>query len=182
MDIDLDACIDGCPRAWSAFVDRYARVIAAAVRRVVGHGPIDDPVQEVFVRLVRDDYRLLRRFDPERASLPTWLTLVARSTAIDWVRKRRVPTVPIADHDGTAVAAPQSAEEPAMPEIPLHLLTGRQRLVLRMLFEQDLSVPEAAAMLQVDEQTVRSTKHKALIRLREHFRSRLPGMFTDDDS
>ena len=53
--------------------------------------------------------------------------------------------------------------------IPVQLLTGRQKLVLSLLFEDEKSIPEAAELLGVTEQTVRSTKHKALERLRKHF-------------
>ena len=37
-----------------------------------------------------------------------------------------------------------------------------------MLFEEDMTVAQAAALIGVDEQTIRSTKHKGLTRLREH--------------
>ena len=36
-----------------------------------------------------------------------------------------------------------------------------------MLFDEDMSVEQAAARLNVDPQTIRSEKHKALTRLRE---------------
>jgi RNA polymerase sigma-70 factor (ECF subfamily) len=51
----------------------------------------------------------------------------------------------------------------------MHLLTDRQRLVLQMLFDDDLTVEQVARRMGVDEQTVRSTKHKALTRLREFY-------------
>jgi RNA polymerase sigma-70 factor (ECF subfamily) len=56
----------------------------------------------------------------------------------------------------------------------MHVLSERQGLVIRMLFDEDLSVAETAARLGVDEQTVRSTKHKALTRLREHMADEFP--------
>ena len=46
------------------------------------------------------------------------------------------------------------------------LLTDRQRLVLHLLYQDEQPVDVVAKMLQVSEQTVRSTKHKALERLR----------------
>ncbi len=67
-------------------------------------------------------------------------------------------------------------EAPASQTVPLHLLTARQRLVLRILFDDQKTVAEAARVIGVDEQTVRSTKHKALSRLRSHFSA------TDPDS
>ena len=67
-----------------------ASAIFAAVRRTVSRYKSDhdtdflhDIAQEVFVRLVKSDYRLLRSYDPDRSSITTWLTMVARSTTID---------------------------------------------------------------------------------------------------
>ncbi|MHC4948309.1 MAG: RNA polymerase sigma factor [Planctomycetota bacterium] len=172
MDIDLEACVRGDKRAWDAFVERMAPVIAAAVRRTMsGAGPdpdeVDDAVQEVFVRLVRDDFRVVRRFDPGRASLTTWLSVVARSCAVDQLRRRRRRgrTTPLSEN----LPAPDPPAPVEGPAPPLDLLTARQRLVLHLLFDRDLGVPAAARLLGVDEQTVRSSKHKALSRLRAHF-------------
>jgi RNA polymerase sigma-70 factor (ECF subfamily) len=111
----------------------------------------------------------LKTYDPSRASLSTWLTLVARSVTIDRLRARRLSVHSLElGHVAQAPAAPASAADEG-PDLPLHILTGRQRLVLRLLFDEGRTVTEAAAMLAVDEQTIRSTKHKALSRLREHF-------------
>ncbi len=175
MNVDLDACINGDKHAWDAFVDRWAGVIHAAVQRAFHGGrgaaaraEVEDTVQDVFMRLIKDDCRLLRSYDASRASLSTWLTLVARSTAIDRLRRKRPPpTLPLEAGD-----APQTpASSAGGPEIPLHLLSARQRLVLTLLFDEQLSVAEAAGFIGVDEQTIRSTKHKALTRLREHLSS-----------
>jgi RNA polymerase sigma-70 factor (ECF subfamily) len=175
MGVDLQACVDGDKQAWDDFVDRCSGVIVAAVRRVVGKGAgsqgaqaIEDPVQEVFLRLIKHDYRLLRSFDPDRASLSTWLTLVARSVAVDQLRRRRLPSVPLTEQE-LPTRSPIGLRE---PPVPVQLLTGRQRLVLDMLFGRQMSVAQVAAALAVDPQTVRSTKHKALIRLREQLEDR----------
>ncbi len=179
MDVDLQAMIDGDKPAWDQFVDRHSGVIFAAVKRTlqtrgggVGGRDLEDSVQDVFVRLVRDDFRLLRRYDPQRASLSTWLTIVARSATIDCLRKRRIDTVALEDRAPAATRV-RAADDAASGEpLPLHLLTERQRIVLRMLFDEDMTVAEAAGLIGVSEQTIRSTKHKALSRLREHLSPR----------
>jgi len=167
-EIDLHACCNGDKAAWDAFVDRCTGVIHAAVRRTQGTGgpSVEDAIQEVFVRLVKDDYRLLRSFDPGKASLTTWLTIIARSTTIDGLRRRRLETVGMPTSD---IAQPEPTRPVGIDPPPLHLLTDRQQLVLTMLFDQEMAVTQVAAVLQVDEQTIRSTKHKALSRLRDHF-------------
>ena len=38
-----------------------------------------------------------------------------------------------------------------------------------MIYEKDLDVAEIAAALGIDPQTVRSTHHKAMLKLRGHF-------------
>jgi RNA polymerase sigma-70 factor (ECF subfamily) len=168
MDVDLKACANGDKRAWDAFVDRYAGVIVAAVRRAAGtpSAPedVDDAVQDVFVRLVKDDFRLLRSFDPARASLPTWLTIVARSVTRDRLRRRHAPAMSLDGHADVAAPPPRHGEAPDLPA--LDVLTARQRLVLHLLYERDLEVADVARLLGVDAQTIRSTRHKALERLR----------------
>ena len=54
-------------------------------------------------------------------------------------------------------------------KIPQGLLTERQMLVLRCLYDEEKDVAEVAQLLKIDAQTVRSTHHKALLRLRSHF-------------
>ncbi len=166
---DLAGLLAGNKVSWDSFVARFAGLILAAVRRVVGTDGIDveDIAQDVFVRLCKDDFRLLRQYDPARAGLSTWLTIVSRSVAHDGIRRRRAPTQPI---DLTPEAA--FAVEPVLIEkirIPDGLLSPRQQLVLAMLYERDMEVAEIAATLRIDAQTVRSTHHKAMLKLRAHF-------------
>jgi RNA polymerase sigma factor (sigma-70 family) len=168
--IDLGALCRGDKPAWDAFVRRYAAVIQAAVRRLVRaagreEADVGDLVQDVFVRLCKDGFRLLRTYDAARASLPTWLTIVARSTAMDALRRRRPLKVALDDVPESAlgVTEPETNEPTALP---LDDLPPRQRLILTLLFERDMDVVEVAQMLDLDPQTVRSMKHKALTRLR----------------
>ena len=60
-------------------------------------------------------------------------------------------------------------------KIPDGLLSPRQALVLELLYQRDLDPAEAADLLSVDPQTVRSMHHKALTKLRGHFSPRERG-------
>lgn len=169
MNVDLRACLSGDKRAWDAFVRSTSRLIFAAVQRALqartgGCPDLEDRIQDVYVRLVQDNFRLLRTFDPARASLSTWLTLVARSVVHEHLRKRALPIRQL--HESASVVS-QRAVEPPTADLPWHVLTERQRLVLQMLFDEGISVEQAAGRMGVDRQTIRSTKHKALCRLRE---------------
>jgi RNA polymerase sigma factor (sigma-70 family) len=121
----------------------------------------------VFVRLCKDGFRLLKTYDPSRAGLSTWLTIVARSAARDVLRRRQLPQTPIDLVPEGQLAT--SAEPVERLRVPEGLLSPRQKLVLSMLYDREMDVAEAAAALGVDPQTVRSTHHKAMLKLRSHF-------------
>ena len=166
-----EALLRGEKAAWDAFVRRYGGLVVAAVRGVAMAQPeVEDLTQDVFVRLCKDDFRLLRSYDPTRASLSTWITIVARSTARDGLRRRRAEAVPL-----DAVPEAQLAIDPVEPvqklKLPEALLSPRQREILAMLYDRDMDVAEIARALGIDPQTVRSAHHKAMVKLRAHFRS-----------
>ena len=168
-----EALLQGEKAAWDAFVRRYGALIVAAVRGVAPpHADIEDLTQDVFIRLCKDDFRLLRTYDPGRASVSTWITIVARSTARDGLRRRRGESVPI-----DAVPEAQLAIDPVEPvqklKLPEALLSPRQREILAMLYDREMDVAEIARALAIDPQTVRSAHHKAMIKLRAHFKAEI---------
>jgi RNA polymerase sigma-70 factor (ECF subfamily) len=165
-----DGLLRGDKAAWDAFVRRYGGLIVAAVRSVAaGIGETDDLTQDVFLRLCKDDFRLLRSYDPSRAALSTWITIVARSTARDGLRRRRGEAVAV-----DSVPEAQLAVDPVEPtpklKLPEALLSPRQREILGMLYDREMDVAEVARALGIDPQTVRSAHHKAMLKLRAHFR------------
>ena len=173
QDAVSDALLNGDSAAWASFVRRYGGLIVAAVRGIaLMQGDIEDLTQEVFVRLCKDNFRLLRTYDPARAAMSTWLTIVARSTARDALRRRRTDSVPI-----EAVPEAQLAVDPVEPvrklKLPEALLSPRQREILAMLYDREMEVAEIARALGIDPQTVRSAHHKAMIKLRAHFKADL---------
>ena len=169
---ELDALARGDKGAWEAFVRRYAGLVAAAVRGVAREAAeVEDLAQEVFLRLCKDDFRLLRSYDPARAGLSTWITIVARSTARDAMRRHRPVLTPI-----DAVPEGRLAVDPVEPaqklKLPDALLSPRQREILTMLYDREMEVAEIAKTLGIDPQTVRSAHHKAMVKLRAHFRAK----------
>src|SRR5579872_4169459 len=123
----LAELLTGDKRSWDRFVRRYAALIVAAVRGVAAaSGDVEDLTQEVFVRLCKDDFRLLRSYDASRASLSTWLTIVARSTARDAMRRRRPDSVPIEMVPEVHLKVDPIEPVPKL-KLPEALLSPRQR-------------------------------------------------------
>ncbi len=170
---DLRALAAGDKRTWDVFVTASTALVNAVVRRTLGAQKLSeddvlDAAQDVYVRLCANDFRLLRTYDPARASLSTWLAVVARSAAIDFTRRRKQTPTALDDVPETALAVEDRHVERI--RIPAGLLTERQTLILRCLYDEERDVAEIAQLLKIDAQTVRSTHHKALLRLREHFK------------
>ena len=170
--IDLQVLKTGNKRAWDTFVTAAAPLINAIVRRTLsafrlGEEDVLDAAQDVFVRLCAQDFRLLKTYDPARAGLSTWLAVVARSCAVDHARRRRQATQPLDEVPEAALGIEDKHVEKL--RIPPGLLTDRQTLILKCLYDEERDVIEVAQLLKIDAQTVRSTHHKALVRLRAHF-------------
>ncbi len=170
IEADIARLVAGDAAAWRSFVGDALPVVRSIVARQLGRGgredDVRDVVQNVFVRLCKDDFRVLRRFDPQRAQLSTYLRVIATGVAIDHLRKSNLPTIDV-DLNSLEAAAndPQAA---AALDLPPGVLTPRQILILRMLYELDYEVKEVAAALNIEPQTVRSLHHKAIVRLRLH--------------
>ncbi len=176
-DHELERLLAGEKAAWDRFVARAAPVIFGAVRRRLEPAgrlaDAEDVAQDVFIKLCKSDYRVLKTYDSGRARFSTWLTVIASSTAIDHLRRLKKP----ADSIDLVPEAELSVEakEPAWLKIPPGLLSPRQTLVLELLYQKDLTPAEAGEMLGVDPQTVRSMHHKALTKLRAHFSEETEG-------
>ena len=77
-------------RGWRAFVDQYTPAMLAFIERA---GIRDkDEAMELYVlvceRLADDDCARLRRFDPAKGAIASWLLVMVRNVMVDWVRSR----------------------------------------------------------------------------------------------
>lgn len=168
----IQRLVDGERGAWNRFVALYARVVYAAVhRRLVTAGRLDeveDVAQEVFLKICRENFKLLRNYDRKRAKLTTWLTVIATTTSIDHLRRRNLATTPIDKVPEAVLSVEPRITETV--EIPKNLLSPRQALIIELLYRREMDVSEVAEQLGIEPQTVRSTHHKAMEKLRAHFR------------
>ncbi len=84
----LDRCLNRKPRAWEDFVDRYMGLVIHVINHSSQARSIrlssedrEDLCAEVCMRLVRNDFEVLRRFRGQ-SSLATYLTVVARRIVV----------------------------------------------------------------------------------------------------
>ena len=190
--MDLQKLLAGQSAPWRQFVDTTAPSVLATVRRIFARygrkgSPTEheDVSQEVYLKFARDDYQLLRRFDPAKAKLSTFVSVVARSTAIDYLRKLRPAADNIDDHAEKLASTdhgiqPGSAQgfghqtsikDSVFKGLPASLISDKQRYILCLLYDHDLDPEDVAKQLGVETQTIRSAKHKAITKIRAHLAS-----------
>jgi len=142
--------------------DRYAALVNGIARRVLGNAPeAEDVVQTVFVQL----WRQADRYSPERGSVPAWIGTMARTRAVDALRKhlsRR--EIPERSMPG-AVAATMFADLLAVRQA-VHGLPENQRETVELAFYEGLTQTEIAERLQRPLGTIKTRTRTALKHLR----------------
>jgi RNA polymerase sigma-70 factor (ECF subfamily) len=181
-DIDrnlIDRCLRKEPGAWNDFVDRYMGLIyhviqhaAYARSRVLSSEDIEDIAAEIFLRIVDDDYAVLKKFKGI-SSLPTYLTVIARRTCVkELIRRQREEELGHTNahrafvEDGTSEEAEAivSAEE---VERMLEDLPQREAEVVRLYHLKYQNYRQIGKELGIPENSVGPILAKARKRLRE---------------
>jgi RNA polymerase sigma-70 factor (ECF subfamily) len=148
--------------------DRWSALIySLAVRITNDHAAAEDVTQDVFVSL----WERPERFDPDRGALRTWLCLLARSRAIDWLRRaaarERV-------HAATAARPAIQGEvddaliwetEAKVVREAIHALPDPQRDAVVLAYRHGRSYRQVARELDIPEGTAKSRLRGALTTL-----------------
>ena len=144
--------------------DSYARldpVLRGFLRRRVAPDDVDDVIQAAFVDL----WRTRARYDPGR-SLEAWALAIARRRAIDHLRARPRPAVPLAGvaerpgDDGREIAA--RVADAAELRGALSALPRAQREAIELAYYAGLSQREIAEQLRVPIGTVKARTARGL--------------------
>lgn len=154
-----------------ALEDLYALTSRAAFSVILGvvrdRGHAEDVQQQVYAEL----WRRAGQFDPARGSLLTWVLTIARSRALDHLRRRSDQPI---DDDALVALGGSSDDrgyddllERAMVGEALAALPEQERDLLRLRFWQGLTQTEIAEQTGVPLGTVKSRMTAGLRRLKE---------------
>jgi RNA polymerase sigma-70 factor, ECF subfamily len=159
------------PNAAREMYDRFApRVFGLGLVMLGNPAHAEDLVQDTFVKV----WRTAASYDSARGSLDTWVLLIARSLAIDLIRRRVLETRTLATQED-----PEAAVEPG-PEglVETHdlveraraamgSLTAGQRAALELAYFHGKTSAEVAEVEGIPIGTAKTRIRSALAKLRE---------------
>jgi RNA polymerase sigma-70 factor, ECF subfamily len=181
-DADLIAhAAAGEERAIAALYDRYGAVVYAIAYRITGQRA---DAEEIVVEAFAQAWREAGRFEARRGSVAGWLTMIARSRALDLVRARsrreRITATAAADRPDVPLAmgdwrtdpggAVDHAERRRRVREALELLSAPQRQAIELAYFEGLSQSEIAERLQEPLGTIKTRVRLGMQKLRECLR------------
>lgn len=156
----------GDAASFTQLFDRHAgRMKSLALRILRAPEEAEDVVQETFVQA----WRQAGRFDPGRGSVLAWLSITARSRALDrWRRRTTRRETEVKEAMGlsapvaTGIDPREWAARTALSDLP-----GDLREPLELAYWEGLSQSEISDRLQVPLGTIKTRMRTGLRRLRE---------------
>ena len=182
----LTGCLNREKTAWDAFVLQYSALVYHTIRKTFSlyHTEprtdlVEDLYQDVFLTVLKDDFKKLRQFRGDRGcSLASWLRVVAARLTIDFLRQQRPPTVEVTDSLPSARPDPPNSlidnEQGAQLSEALEGLPPRDRLFVDLCFRQSLPSEEIASIFRVSVSAAYTKKSRILAKLRETLRKSAP--------
>ncbi len=165
---------DAFPRE---LINRYGRLIMQTITwtfqrcSTVIREDTEDVFQEVFSSLFKDQCNALARFDSSRASLGTYLSVIAKNATINACKKKRYTIEEYTDSSGQEFENPEMMMEKKdvteKIQASLPLLSVKERLFFKLYFEDYMPPEEIAGILGVTIETVYSKKAKIIDKLKQ---------------
>jgi RNA polymerase sigma-70 factor (ECF subfamily) len=156
-----------------ALYDRHATLVYSLALRILRDtGEAEDVTQDVFARV----WASAVRFDPSRGAVAAWLTVMARSRALDRLRRRRHAAAPVPEDAGLADIpdpAPSvelmaaTAEQVTAARDAVAGLPADQRATLELAYYEGLTQVEIAERTATPLGTVKTRMRTALQRVRD---------------
>jgi RNA polymerase sigma factor (sigma-70 family) len=183
----LSECLAGDRQAAEAFVRRFSDLVYRSVRcsllaRNVAFNreDVEDLHNTVFLRLFEQGYKKLRQYRGiNGCSIASWIRMITVRTVLDHLRKKGIYTVAwqkrrvcldnlpeLRAAEGNFWPEIDNAERERLLEDGMQRLPPRDRLFLKLHFEQGFSVTEVAETMQLSINNAYTVKHRAIEKLK----------------
>jgi RNA polymerase sigma-70 factor, ECF subfamily len=159
------------PRAADELYARFApRIYGLGMVMLGNPAHAEDLVQDTFVKV----WRNVNAYDPSRGSVDTWVLLIARSLAVDLIRRKVLETRILASQEAPEASDEAGPEEHAesrdMADRARKAMDGLspgQRAALELAYFGGKSSTEVAELEGIPVGTAKTRIRTALMKLRE---------------
>ena len=135
------------PAACQRFLAEYGPAVFRTVQRIVpGREDAEEVYQDVFVKALRG----IATFDPQKASLATWLGRIAYNESLSFIRRKKPNLVYMDDQrqGSEAVETPENApfdeQTIQLLEQALTMLPPHEQAIISMFYYDDMSLADIA--------------------------------------
>ena len=179
----VELALKGRETAYRELLRRYERPVLSLIHRMVRDRELaEDLAQDTFVKVLN----ALDRYRPE-FKFSSWIFKIAHNTALDWLRRRELPTLSL---DGAPDAVSAEAQEATRPMVatddpsPADFTAGRElrdqleaaiallrpeyATAVTLFHMEGLAYEEIAETMSLPLGTVKTFIHRARKELREH--------------
>lgn len=158
---------EGDMEAFSQLVGLYKKAVFNLCFRMLGdRDEAEDASQEAFIKI----YKGLKSYNMQN-KFSTWGLKIASNTCIDFIRKRKVQTVPIEDYDISGDSSPEksymSYETKKDIESAVKKLPEKYRIMIVYYHFMNLSYQEISNILNEPMTIVKNRLYRARLMLRD---------------
>ena len=176
--VDKELCLlervgRGDKTAVPLLLDQFGPLVWSIVRKQISPDAADDVVQEIFIQI----WKNARRYDRERASEATFITIIARRRVIDHRRKvgRRPETEELQEETPTEEAAFEAVDHVDEARVAIEALAQlkpEQQKILGLAIVEGLTHTQIAEVTRMPLGTVKSHARRGLERVRSLLKER----------
>jgi len=189
----VQQCVSGDKRAWDEFVDKYSKLIYNYIISILNRylnlstqEHIQDIFQEIFLSLVKDDFRKLKTFKGKNGcSLASWLRQVTINYTIDYLRKLKpLASIDAENDDGlslkstlvddAASASDTSINNEQIMQLSecINILEDEDKYFLELHFNQGVRLEDLKELLRASRGAVDMRKSRIIAQLRDCFKNK----------
>lgn len=188
----LDGCFSGDRKAAELLIRRFSGLVYRFVQQTLivksvsySRQDLEDLHNTVFLQLFENACKRLRQFQGKNGcSLTSWIRIITvrivlghlRQKGLDalaWQkRKMSFEDLPeISGSDAGTWEKIESAEQALLLKNGVQSLGARDRLLVKLHFEQGLSMAEVAEAMNLSRENAYTIKHRAIKRVKAHIKS-----------
>ncbi|TWT27321.1 RNA polymerase sigma factor [Planomicrobium sp. CPCC 101110] len=150
--------------------DRYEKILFSFLVKMTEDPDLaEEALQEVFIKI----WRGKGEYNESKGKFTSWLFTMSRNVAIDLIRKRKKPTVPLEEvgelvnNESTVEEAAEWQEQKEQIETAVQELSGEQQKMIQLFYFKGYTHEKIASICDIPLGTVKSRIRLALKKLKK---------------